>query len=189
MTDLLQHLRTRRSIPALQLGAPAPEGDVLLDILTIAARVPDHGKLAPWRFILYRGAGAAAAGDKLAGLLAARDPAAGEDRLAFERGRLTRAPLVVGIVSRAATHPKVPIWEQELSAGAVGLNLLHAAAAHGFAGQWVTEWIAFDVEAGRLLGLDEGERFAGFVHVGTPTAPPFERDRPDVPSLITEFEG
>lgn len=189
MTDLLEHLRTRRSIPAIQLGAPAPADDVLRDILTIAARVPDHGKLAPWRFILYRGDGAARAGAALARLLAAREPGAGEDRLEVERTRFTRAPLVVGIVSRAAQHPKIPLWEQELSAGAVGLNLLHAVHAHGFAGQWVTEWPAYDAEAGPLLGLADGERFAGFVHVGTPKAPPFERDRPDVDKLVTEFTG
>lgn len=189
MTDLLTHLRTRRSIPAIQLGAPAPAGDVLTDMLVIAARVPDHGKLAPWRFILYRGAGAAAAGAALAGILARREPGIADDRLALERGRFTRAPLVVGIVSRAAPHPKIPVWEQELSAGCVGLNLLHAAHAHGFAGQWLTEWPCYDAEAARALGLAEGERFAGFVHIGTPTAPPFERDRPDIARLVTEYTG
>jgi len=189
MTDLLEHLRTRRSIPAIQLGEPAPEAEVLRDVLTIAARVPDHGKLAPWRFILYRDDGAVRAGTALAALLAARDPDAGDDRLEVERTRFTRAPLVVGVVSRAAQHPKIPLWEQELSAGAVCLNLLHAAHAHGFAGQWVSEWPAYDAEAGRLLGLVDGERFAGFVHLGTPKAPPFERDRPDLDRLITEFTG
>jgi nitroreductase len=189
MTDLLQHLRTRRSIPAVSLGAPAPEADVLADMLTIAARVPDHGKLAPWRFILYRGAGAAAAGEELAAILAARDPGIAPDRLALERGRFTRAPLVVGVVSRAAAHPKIPLWEQELSSACVALNLLHAAHAHGFAGQWVTEWPTYDAEAGAALGLADGERFAGFVHIGTPTAAPFERDRPDVAALVSEFPG
>jgi nitroreductase len=187
MTDLLTHLRTRRSIPAIQLATPAPSDATLNDILTIAARVPDHGKLAPWRFILYRGAGAEAAGARLAALLKSREPGASEERLALERGRFSRAPLVVGIVSRAAAHPKIPVWEQELSAGAVGLNLLHAVNAHGFAAQWVTEWPAYDAEAGRILGLGDGERFAGFVHIGTPAAPPVERERPDVGRLVSEY--
>jgi len=187
MTDLLTHLHTRRSIPAPQLGEPGPDAATLADILKIAVRVPDHGKLAPWRFILYRGDGAVRAGAALADLLAGRDPAPSADRLAFERARFTRVPLTIGLVSRAGPHVKVPEWEQQLSAGAVGLNLLHAVQGHGFAAQWITEWPAFDAEAGRLLGLKDGERFAGFVHVGTPKQPPFERDRPDVAALVSEF--
>ncbi|WP_334176930.1 nitroreductase [Pseudoxanthobacter sp.] len=186
--DFVAYLKTRRSIPAIQLAAPAPEGGTLLDMLTIAARVPDHGKLHPWRFILYRGAGAAAAGERLAALYAGRHPEAKAGHLDVERGRFTRAPLVVGVVSCVnPVHPKIPVWEQELSAGAVCLNLLHAASAFGFAGQWVSEWMCYDDEAARLLGAAAGERFAGFVHIGTPTQPPVERDRPDVPALITEY--
>lgn len=186
--DLIAYLHTRRSIPAIQLAAPAPEGDTLLEILTIAARVPDHGKLHPWRFILYRGAAAVTAGERVAALWQRRHPEAKEGHLAVERARFTRAPLVVGVVSSViAGHPKVPIWEQELSAGAVCLNLLHAANAFGYAGQWVSEWMCFDDEAARVLGAREGERFAGFIHIGTPTQPPVERDRPDVPALISEY--
>ncbi|MQT11423.1 nitroreductase family protein [Segnochrobactrum spirostomi] len=188
MTDLIAYLKTRRSIPALQLAAPAPEGEELLSILTIAARVPDHGKLAPWRFVLYRGEGAVAAGERLAVHGARRFPEATEEMIRAEKTRFTRAPLVVGVFSRAAPHPKIPEWEQVLSAGAVCLNLLHAVNAHGYAGVWLTEWPAYDAEAAKLLGAAEGEKVAGFVHIGTPTQPPFERDRPNVPSLITEYQ-
>lgn len=188
VSDLASYLKVRRSIPAIQLGAPGPDEETLSQMLTIAARVPDHGKLAPWRFILYRGEGAKAAGERLAALVAARNPDARAPQLDAERQRFTRAPLVVGVVSKPQpNHPKIPLWEQELSAGAVCFNLLHAAHAFGFAGQWVTEWVAYDAEAGEILGLGEGERFAGFVHIGTPMQPPFERDRPDVPSLVSDY--
>lgn len=186
---LLAYLKTRRSIPVLQLTAPAPEGAVLDDILKIGARVPDHGKLAPWRFILYRGAGAVAAGEKLAALKLAREPGLADQLVTLERTRFTRAPLVIGVISRAGPHVKIPVWEQELSAGAVCLNLLHAIFASGFAGIWLSEWPVFDAEASALLGAKEGERFAGFLHVGTPTEPPFERERPDMTKIVTEFEG
>lgn len=187
--DLLAYLKTRRSIPVLQLAAPAPEGVVLDDILTIGARVPDHGKLAPWRLVLYRGAGAAAAGEKLCALKLSREPGLSESLQVAERTRFTRAPLVIGVISRAGPHVKIPVWEQELSAGAVCLNLLHAIFASGFAGVWLSEWPVFDAEASALLGAGAGERFAGFIHVGTPTEPPFERERPDMAKIVTEFEG
>lgn len=187
--DLLAYLKTRRSTPILQLSGPGPEGAVLDDILQIAARVPDHGKLAPWRFILYRGAGAVAAGEKLCALKLSREPALAAQLQEAERTRFTRAPLVIGVVSRAGPHVKIPVWEQELSAGAVCLNLLHAVIASGFGGAWLSEWPVFDAEASALLGATAGERFAGFVHVGTPTEPPFERERPDMAKIVTEFAG
>ena len=187
--ELLAYLKTRRSIPVLQLTGPAPEGAVLDDILKIGARVPDHGKLAPWRFVLYRGAGAVAAGEKLCALKLARDPGLAEQLQQAERTRFTRAPLVIGVISRAGPHVKIPVWEQELSAGAVCLNLLHAIFASGFAGVWLSEWPVFDAEASALLGAKEGERFAGFLHVGTPTEPPFERERPDMAKIVSEYEG
>ncbi len=187
MADLLHHLQSRRSIPAVNLGDPAPDRADVLAMLTIAARVPDHGKLAPWRFILYEGDRRARIGDYLDALWRAREPDADPQRLEQERTRFTRAPLVVGVVSTAAIHPKIPVWEQQLSAGAVCMNLLHAVHAHGFAGQWITEWFAFDDEAAAYLGRRAGEQFAGFIHIGTPTEPPFERPRPVVAELITEW--
>jgi len=103
---------------------------------------------------------------------------------------LVVAPLVVGVISRAdPKHPKIPLWEQQLSAGAVCLNLLHAAQAHGFSAQWLTGWYAYDAEAMRWLGLKEGERVAGFVHIGTPQMPPAERDRPELAALVTAWRA
>lgn len=181
------YLTTRRSVPAPQLTAPGPDRGTLMAMLTIAARVPDHGKLAPWRFVVFEGEARAAAGERLAAIVSAREPDADAQRLTLERERFSRAPLVVGIVSTAAPHPKIPQWEQVLSAGCVGLNLLHAAAAYGFAAQWITEWCAYDEEAKAALGVGPHENVAGFVHLGTAGERPSDRTRPDVPALVTYF--
>ncbi len=187
MNDALTLLLKRRSIPAKNLGEPGPTAETLHTLLTAAARVPDHGKLVPWRFILFQGEHRARAGMRLAALWQEREPDAGADRLDLERTRFSRTPVVVGVVSRAAEHPKIPQWEQVLSAGAVCMNLLTAAHAAGFSAQWLTEWYAFDEEAGRVLGLETGEKFAGFIHIGTAMEPPFERPRPDLDMITTEW--
>lgn len=188
MTDALSLLSTRRSIPAINLSEPGPDAEQIRTLLTIGARVPDHGKLAPWRFILFQGAAREAAGVALLELKLAEEPDLVEARREQELTRLSRAPLVIGVVSTAAMHPKIPVWEQELSAGAVCMNLLTAANAMGFAAQWLTEWYAFDEKVAGIFGLTEGERFAGFVHIGTPKEPPFERPRPDIDALTTVWE-
>ena len=185
--ETLAFLRKRRSHPSVTMTDPGPGDDEIDDILTIAARVPDHGKLAPWRFILYR----RDAGRTIGARLAARyeelcGPLDAEQRNK-ELTRFTRAPLVIGVVSRTAEHPKIPVWEQQLSAGAVCMNLVTAAAASGFASQWLSEWYSFDDDASRYLGAGPGERFAGFVHIGTATQPPVERPRPTLSDLITSW--
>ncbi|MCW4114499.1 nitroreductase [Aurantimonas sp. MSK8Z-1] len=189
MTDALTALATRRSIPIPALAAPAPEGAVLDRILTIAARVPDHGKLAPWRFILYRGAVREAVGEALLRLVEARDAEITDSRRAAERGRFARAPLVVGVVSTARPHVKIPEWEQVLSAGAATMNLIHAAHAAGFAANWVTEWVAYDEEAKAVLGIAPDEKVVGFVHIGTPSEPPSERPRPELSAIVSEAQA
>lgn len=189
MTDTLALLKTRRSIPAAFLSEPGPDAGQLETLLTIAARVPDHGKLAPWRFLLFRGDARRRAGEALAALLAARDPATPEARLEEERNRLARAPLVVAVVSRAAEHVKIPIWEQQLSAGASAMNLVVAAHAMGFAACWLTEWVSYDAEASAILGVREGERIAGLVHIGTPTIPPQDRPRPALADIVSDWAG
>ncbi|MCQ8782692.1 nitroreductase family protein [Mangrovibrevibacter kandeliae] len=189
MTDALTALATRRSIPIPALAAPAPEGAVLDRILTIAARVPDHGKLAPWRFILYRGAVREAVGEALLRLVEARDAEITDSRRAAERGRFARAPLVVGVVSTARPHVKIPEWEQVLSAGAAAMNLIHAAHAAGFAANWVTEWVAYDEEAKAVLGIAPDEKVVGFVHIGTPCEPPSERPRPELSAIVREAQA
>ncbi len=187
MPDALDLLKTRRSIPAQFLAEPAPTDAEIETLLTIASRVPDHGKLAPWRFVIIRGSARAALGERLADLLAARDPATPAQRLDEERGRFTRAPLVIAVISRAAEHVKIPIWEQQLSAGASVMNLEIAAHAMGFAACWLTEWVAYDAEASAIVGTRAGERIAALVHIGTPTIPPQDRPRPALADIVTEW--
>jgi len=189
MSEALNLLLTRRSIPAKHIGEPGPDDETLRKLLTAAARVPDHGKLVPWRFIVFTGDAAVKAGDLLADLWIRRDPSADADRLALERSRFSRTPVVVGVVSRAKPHVKIPEWEQVLSAGAVCMTLLTASHAAGFSAQWLSEWYAFDDDAGRILGLGDDEKFAGFVHIGTALEPPFERARPDMDAIISHWSA
>lgn len=188
MTDTLALLATRRSIPAARIGAPGPDDAALTQLITIAARVPDHGKLAPWRFIRYPATDGARIGAWLAARQLARQPDAPEGQVAQTRARFTTAPVVVGVVSRAREHVKIPIWEQQLSAGAACMNLVVAATAMGFAANWLTEWYAYDAEAAAYLGAGDGERFAGFIHIGTPLDPPFERDRPALDAVFSTWQ-
>jgi nitroreductase len=188
MTDPLALLKTRKSISATFLSAPAPSEAELDDILSIASRVPDHGKLSPWRFIRFKGDAGVRAGGMLADLYRRRNPQADEKALDEERKRLAQAPLVVGVVSTAAPHVKIPEFEQLLSAGNAAMSILLAAHALGYAGQWTTGWIAYDEEAGRILGLKPGERFVGFVHLGTPTAPLTDRPRPTLSDIVSDWQ-
>lgn len=186
--ELLDYLRTRRSVPAISLVPPAPEGDVLQDVLTIASRVPDHGKLSPWRFILARDEGLSRLRARLLELWKADNPAASDAAIEVEAGKRPQAPLLIVLVSRAGEHPKIPAWEQELAVGAAGMNLIHALHAHGYAAQWLSGWPAYDSRVADLLGLAAGERVAGFFYVGTSQDRPMDRDRPDVASLTTKFD-
>lgn len=187
MTDTLSLLKQRRSVPPQFLAAPGPDAAQIQDLLTVASRVPDHGKLAPWRFILFSGAGK----EKAAGIVAqgfkARNPEADEAKIEFERKRLLHAPLVIAVISTAAPHPKIPEWEQELSAGAVCMNLVIAAQAMGFGASWLTNWFAFDRAVLTAFGVGETERVAGFVHIGTPSSVPADRERPDISAITTSF--
>ena len=177
----------RRSVPPMQLAGPGPDADQLQTLLTVAARVPDHGKLAPWRFIVFEGDGRLRAGEAIAGVFKDQNPAAEEKRLDLERKRLAHAPLVVAVVSRAAPHAKIPEWEQVMSAGAVAMNLTLAAHAMGFASSWLTEWYAYDRAALTALGLGETEKMAGFIHIGRPAAAVEDRVRPELATLVTRF--
>ncbi len=184
---VLEFLRKRRSHPSITMAEPGPGEDQIHDLLTIASRVPDHGKLAPWRFILFRNAKRKSVGVRLAAILEERQGPLDDDQRQKELTRFTRAPLVIGVVSMAAEHPKIPVWEQQMSAGAVCMNLVTAAAAAGFASQWLTEWYSFDEDAAKFLGAVDKEQFEGFVHVGTPTQAPVERPRPDLAGLVREW--
>jgi nitroreductase len=187
MTDTLSLLKLRRSVAPQFLTAPGPDTDQLRELLTIATRVPDHGKLAPWRFIIFSGAAREKAADVVAQVFRGKNPEASAEQVAFERNRLTHAPVIVAVVSRARPHPKIPVWEQELSAGAVCMNLLVAAQAMGFAGSWLTNWFSFDRDVVSAFGVGEDERIAGFVHIGTPTATPADRERPALSDIVSHY--
>jgi len=188
-TALLDHLLTRRSVSPAFLVDPGPSSDELEQMLTVATRVPDHGKLAPWRLVVFEGPARVAVGEKLAQLIAQRDPAADAARLEIERRQFLPAPLIVGVVSTAGPHPKIPEVEQLLSAGNVAFNLEHAAYAFGYAAQWVSRWYTYDAEASALLGARPGERFVGFIHIGTPTTTMDERSRPALTDVVTRWGG
>ncbi|SIQ11421.1 Nitroreductase [Rhizobium sp. RU20A] len=186
---LPDYLATRRSIPAFQMAEPGPARAEVEEMLTLASRVPDHGKLAPWRFIVYRGAERTRISEALAKIAMGDKPTLSDEMVKVEKTRLTRAPVVVAVISRAAPHAKVPEWEQVMSAGAVCLNLLMAANALGFSSNWLTEWYAFDERAFPILGVEPGEKVAGFIHIGTATVPPTERPRPALADIVTWVGG
>ena len=182
----LERLRLRRSAPAQALQAPAPTPSELQVILEVGARTPDHGKLFPWRFLVIQGEAKARLVARLAPLAADQpDPAKAQAVLA----KLANPPLTVAVISRVTPGHKVPVWEQELSAGAVCMNLLHAADALGYAGSWITDWYAYDPRAMATLGLADGERVAGFIHLGTLPEPAQERVRPDVAAITGRWDG
>ncbi|WP_412051817.1 nitroreductase [Hoeflea sp. Naph1] len=185
---LKSYLETRRSTPALQMSEPGPSRPEIMEMLKLASRVPDHGKLAPWRFVVYAGGERERISQELAEVAMARKPDMTDEMIAVEKTRLTRAPVVIAVVSRAAPHVKIPEWEQVLSAGAVCLNLSMAAQALGYGSSWLTEWFAFDESVFPLLGIKPGEKVAGFIHIGTPKLYPGERARPDLADIVS-FAG
>ena len=189
MPDALELLKTRRSVKPIEMTGPGPSPAEIETLLTIASRVPDHGKLAPWRFIVFAGDARRAAGEGIASVFQGTRPDATPEQVEFERKRLARAPLVIAVVSRAAPHAKIPEWEQQMSAGAACMNLLTAAHAMGYAASWLTEWFAFDRAALDALGVGANERMAGFVYVGKAIKPPEERERPNLDDIVTYYTG
>ncbi len=189
MPDAIDLLKTRRSVKPIELNGPGPAAAELETLLTVASRVPDHGKLTPWRFIVFDGEARLKAGETIASVFKANNPQATDEQVTFERNRLARAPLVVAVVSRAAPHVKIPEWEQVLSAGAAAMNLVTAAHALGYAANWITEWYAYDRRVLDALGVGAAEKIAGFVHIGRPVKPPEDRPRPPLGEIVTQFEG
>jgi len=183
----LDLLLSRRSGSAKAMAGPGPSPEQLRQILACGARVPDHGKLAPWRFIVFEDDGRARMGDLLARVVQQTEPDASPERLTLERNRFLRAPVVIGVVSRVRDGIPIPEWEQILSAGACCMTMVIAAHAIGFAANWITEWGAYHPLVREGLGLKSGERIAGFIYIGHPTAPLMERVRPDLDSLIARF--
>ena len=182
---LIDYLATRRSMPAFQMREPGPSKEEIEKILTLARRVPDHGKLAPWRFIVFRGAERERISLALSNIAKADKPELSEEMIKVEETRLTRAPVVIAVVSKAAPHVKIPEWEQLMSAGAVCLNTLMAANALGYFSNWLTEWMAYDERAYPILGVNPGEKIAGFIHIGSTDFPVTERPRPQLADIVT----
>jgi nitroreductase len=187
MNDSLSRLLKRRSVPSRWLGEPGPSETEIETLLRVASRVPDHGKLVPWRFILIQGEARQRLGEVLAKAFQADNPDAGADKVATERERFAQAPLVVAVVSRVVPHVKIPEWEQVLSAGAVCMNILNAATFLGYGASWLTGWAAFDRRVLDALGLKPEERIAGFIHIGTAKETPADRDRPSLDHIVTRF--
>lgn len=188
--NLLALLETRHSAPARQLGVPAPDPAQLDALLRAAVRVPDHGKLVPFRLLLLRGDARTRLGRVFAELHQRKEPNAAPTAIEKSRERFNSAPLVVVVIARLEpAHPKVPEQEQILSAGCVAYNLLLGAHALGFGAQWLTGWAAYDRDAAAILGLAMNERVIGFVHIGTPAETIPDRERPDVAGLVREWNG
>src|SRR5215475_3250543 len=180
-------LQTRRSLKPAELIAPGPSPPDLDTLLTIASRVPDHGKLTPWRFIVFEGESRLRAGAAIEAVFRVKYPDAKPEQVEYEQKRLARAPLVIAVVSRAGPHVKIPEWEQVLSAGAAAMSLVLAAHALGYGANWITEWYAYDRRVLDALGLKEHEKIAGFIHIGTPVHPPEDRPRPPLTEIATRF--
>jgi len=182
--EVLRFLALRRSTSAVTLTEPAPDALELDTLLRLAIRVPDHGKLAPWRFVILEGGGKAAFAGKLEALALAR----GDQTAAAKLGKLKIPPLCVAVIS-SPKEAAIPGWEQELSAGAVCTTLLYAALAMGYGANWITDWYAYDPQAGAVLGLQASEKVAGFILLGTPREAPMERERPDLAALVTHWRA
>lgn len=186
---VLDFLLTRRSKPIAELKEPGPSQSEIETLLGAASRVPDHGRLTPWRFILYRGDQRHEIGKRLAELAELRQGPLPENRREQELTRFSRAPLVIGVVSSPREHPKVPQWEMFLSGGAAAMNLLLAANALGYGANWITNWYSDDEEGRRILGLGPEERVVGFIHIGSFEGEVQERLRPELPQIVSDYSG
>jgi nitroreductase len=182
--EVLNFLARRRSTSAMTLAEPAPSAEQIAELIRLATRVPDHGKLAPWRFVVLEGGAKAAFADGLDRLAQDRGDAAAAAKL----GKLKTPPLAITVIS-SPKAAAIPEWEQLLSAGAVCATLTYAALAMGFGANWITDWYAYDAQAGALLGLAGHEKVAGFILIGTPREAPLERERPDPAALTTYRAG
>lgn len=188
-SPIIDFLLTRSSVPIADLRAPAPSDEQIATMIAVASRVPDHGRLAPWRFIVYRGDARAEIGTKLAALAEQREGPLAEARHNQELARFSRAPLVIGVVSSPKESVKIPQWEMLLSGGMAAMNLMLAANALGFGTNMITNWYS-DVPEGRaILGLSPREHVVGFVHIGTHAGDVPQRPRPDPATLYADYSG
>ncbi len=183
----LDLLLNRRSLVAKEMGFPGPSQDQLKQLLKIASRVPDHGRLVPWRFVIFQDEDSRAYGDILADVFKQENPKAEKSRIEFERDRFSRVPMVIAVVYSPDLEDGVPAWEQMLTSGAVCQNLLIAANAMGFASQWLSEWYAYNGITKKAMGLTKHEEIAGFIYLGSAESKPSERKRPKVKKITQTF--
>ncbi len=186
--DRLTPLIRRRSVVAKHLAEPGPDDEILQRILATGVRVPDHGKLGPWRLQVLGKPAQVELGDVFADVYADVHPDAREDQVAFERARPTRAPVLIVVSSRLHREHKIPEVEQLLSCGAVCQNLLNAATLVGFGAQWLTEWPAYDDRIKHALGIQADQHIVGFIYIGTPVEPPKERTRPEFAAVVNMLD-
>ncbi|MER9679550.1 nitroreductase [Mesorhizobium sp. M0184] len=188
-SPIIDLLLTRNSAPIADLKEPAPGDAEIATMIAAASRVPDHGRLEPWRFILYRGEARIEIGKKLAELADQREGPLPEGRRNQELARFSRAPLVIGVISIPRENPKIPQWEMFLSGGMAAMNLMLAANALGYGTNMISNWYS-DVPEGRaILGLAPHERVVGFLHIGSYQGPAPERPRPDPAKLYADYSG
>lgn len=176
-------LLTRRSVSVRDLSGPIPNAEELEQILRASTRVPDHGKLCPWKIIVLQAEGQAALGAIGAEAFANRHPEATEAQVNAEHARFSRAPLCIAVLSTPKLGTK-PVWEQELSAGAVCMNMLHAVHMLGYGGKWLTEWVAYSPEIIAALGGQPTDKVAGFIYIGSKVMEPEDRDRPKLEDVV-----
>lgn len=183
--SLLALLAGRRSSSAATLTAPGPDHATLRALLQLATHTPDHGKLSPWRFVVLEGQHKRAFVEQLEALASLQENAT---KAQAALAKIANPPLTVAVISKPVVG-KIPLWEQQLSAGAVCMNLLLAAHAAGFGANWITDWYAYDASARALLGLHGDEQVAGYIHIGTQAEVPKERPRADLSDLVDEWRA
>ena len=183
----IDFLTTRRSTVARMMGDPGPNDDELRQIMEAGMRVPDHGRLTPWRFIVIRGDARDTIGDVIATSFRRNNPDAIQEQIEIEQERLTRAPIVIAVVSRVHREHKIPVWEQILSSGAACQTMLIAAQSMGYAAQWLTEWYAYDSDVKKAIGAEADDEIAGFVYLGNPVGELTDRARPIYDHIVSEW--
>jgi nitroreductase len=188
-SSVLAFLKSRKSASAKAMTGPGPSKAQMDEILEIGVRVPDHGKLAPWRFILIEGEGRATIGDGFAKIWAKNNPSHAAESLDFQRGLFMRAPVILVVVSTAAVRGKIPVWEQQLSSAAVCYNAVLAATALGFDAQWQSDWVAYDEGAKAVMGVAPQENISGIIYIGTSSLVLEDRPRPDVSALLKRINS
>jgi nitroreductase len=186
-SQTIDFLTTRRSTVARMMDEPGPSDDEMKKIMEAGMRVPDHGRLTPWRFIVIRGDARDTIGNVIADAFKRNNPDAIEEQIEIEQERLTRAPVVIAVVSRVQKEHKIPEWEQVLSAGAACQTMLIAAQSMGYAAQWLTEWYAYDDDVKVAIGAEAGDEIAGFVYLGTGTGKLSDRARPEYDNIVSEW--